>query len=390
MRWRELPREARAYILYHTLIAPQLIVWYLLPLYMLRTGYSVRDVGAFFSAVNLASIPLTYLIGRWFNRVPLKLGLIVIDVLDGLTYVLYSLAYGTWATAFLFLGKFAGKVSSLFYPLYQAYEQIVYPRERYEEVYAWHLRLPEVSQFFGFLLFGYLLGYVYNTPHHYRLAFLLFGLFSFLAVAYIYRFLPPVNREERINPPGWTFPNLKEYGFLLLVEGLLTLAWSLAPNFVLLYYVVVHLKKTLFEVMLVEAGMSITTVLATYVSERVPKAGGAYAISLGFLLETVSLGIMALSPSLVWVLVSYALGRFGDSLAFPFYRAWLFGFVPRDRVSEIHAALSSYNRAIGLVSPLLAGALAYLHPALPYRVSLLILLLTSLLFLYISRRGKRP
>ena len=46
MRWREIPQAARAYMLYHTLIAPQLIVRYLLLLHMLRTGYLVLDVGA--------------------------------------------------------------------------------------------------------------------------------------------------------------------------------------------------------------------------------------------------------------------------------------------------------------------------------------------------------
>ena len=389
MRWREIPRAAKAYMLYHTLIAPQLIVWYLLPLYMLRTGYSVLDVGALFTAVNLAFIPLTYLIGRFFNQYPLKLGLILIDVLDGVAYVLYSLAQGALASVVLFWGRLLEKLSGLLYPLYQAYEQIVYPEEHYEEIYAWHLRLPEISQFASFLVLGYLFGYVWNTPRHYRLAFLAFGLFSVVSVAYLWAFLPPVDKTERVTPEGWRFPRAREYGFLLLIEGLYTAAWSLAPDFVLLYYVVVHLKKTLFEVMVIEAGMSVVTILATYVSERVPKARGLYAISAGLLLETANVGIMSLAPPFVWALVAYALGRFGDALAFPFYRAWLFGFIPRERASEFHAALSSYNRVIGLVAPLLAGGLAYLHPALPYRASLAFLLLMSGLFVWKARgRGE--
>ena len=387
MRWHEIPREAKAYMLYHTLISPQLIVWYLLPLYMLRTGYSVLDVGALFTAANLAFVPLTYLIGRLFNRYPLKVGLILIDVLDGVAYVLYGLAQGALAPLALFWGRLLEKLSGLLYPLYQAYEQIIYPEDRYEEIYAWHLRLPEIGQLVSFLVLGYLFGYVWNMPQHYRLAFLAFGLFSVVSVAYLWVFLPPVNKTERITPEGWTFPSPRAYSFLLLIEGLYTAAWALAPDFVLLYYVVVHLKKTLFEVMVIEAGMSVMTVLATYVSERVPKARGTYAISVGLLLETVNVGVMSLAPSLAWALAAYALGRFGNALAFPFYRAWLFGFIPRERASEFHAALSSYNRAIGLAAPLLAGGLAYLHPALPYRISLLFLLATSVLFAWQARRA---
>ncbi|KUK18689.1 MAG: Uncharacterized protein XD54_0074 [Thermococcus sibiricus] len=58
MKWSEIPREAKAYMLYHTLIAPGLIVWILFPLYLMMTGYSVLQVGAFFKAINIASIPL--------------------------------------------------------------------------------------------------------------------------------------------------------------------------------------------------------------------------------------------------------------------------------------------------------------------------------------------
>lgn len=385
MKWSEIPRPAKAYILYHTLISPQLIVWYLMPLYMLKTGYSVMDVGALFTLVNIAFVPLTYLIGKFFNRYPLKHGLILIDVLDGIAYVLYSLAHGAMSSLMLFAGRLMEKVSSLFYPLYQAYEQIIYPRDRYEEIYAWHLRLPEVSQLMGFLILGYLFSYVWNTPHHYRMAFLFFGLFSIVTVSYLYVFLPAVGKRERITPQGWRFPSIGEYGFLLLVEGLRTLAWALVPGFVLIYYVVVHLKHTLFHVMLIEAGMSLTTILATYVSERIPSERGMLVIGLGFLLETVNVGVMSFSPSLMWVVIAYALGRFGDALSFPFYRTWIFSFIPRERTSEFHSALSSYNRLIGLISPAIAGFLAALHPALPYRVGLILLPVVAGLFIYKSR-----
>jgi len=97
MQWKEIPTSARRYIIYHIMIAPQLIVWYILPLYMFYTGYSVLDIGIFFTAVNIVSIPLTYLIGRFFNEYPLKTGLILIDVLDGIAYILYGFAKGVIA-----------------------------------------------------------------------------------------------------------------------------------------------------------------------------------------------------------------------------------------------------------------------------------------------------
>lgn len=87
MKWSEIPREAKAYMLYHMLIAPGLIVWTLFPLYLMMTGYSVLEVGAFFTVINIASIPITYLFGRLFNSWDIKKGLVAIDVLDGVAYV---------------------------------------------------------------------------------------------------------------------------------------------------------------------------------------------------------------------------------------------------------------------------------------------------------------
>jgi len=71
----------------------------------METGYSVLKVGAFFTAVNIASILFTYLFGRLFNLWDIKKGLIAIDILDGIAYVLYGLARGAIAPVVLFAGR---------------------------------------------------------------------------------------------------------------------------------------------------------------------------------------------------------------------------------------------------------------------------------------------
>lgn len=57
MRWPEIPPAARRYIIYHTIISPFLITWFMLPLYLFITGYGVLDVGVIFTAVNIAAVP---------------------------------------------------------------------------------------------------------------------------------------------------------------------------------------------------------------------------------------------------------------------------------------------------------------------------------------------
>ncbi|ASJ00423.1 MFS transporter [Thermococcus gorgonarius] len=385
MRWSEIPRDAKAYMLYHTLIAPGLIVWILFPLYLMETGYSILEVGAFFTAVNLASIPLTYLFGRAFNRWDIKKGLIAIDVLDGIAYVLYGLAKGAVASVLLFAGRAVEKLSTMLYPLYRAYEQIIYPEDKYEEIFAWHLRLPEIARVLTFPVMGYILGYVYPGPESYRWAFIIFGLFSAVTVAYLWLFLPSIGKDERITPEGFTF-RAGEFKLLLAFEALLTLAWALAPEIVLINYVVFTLRKTVFEVTLVAVASSLASILGTYASERVPKGKGFRAIAFGMLLNAFYALIMALSPPFWIVLAVYALGDFGTTFWFPFYRAWMFKLIPKERASEFHAAISSYRKVIGIVAPFIAGALASIHATLPYVFSLAFFLLAGSMFVMISKK----
>lgn len=387
MRWSEIPREAKAYMIYHTLIAPGLITWTLFPLYLMMTGYSVLEVGAFFTIVNIASIPLTYLFGRLFNRWDIKKGLIAIDILDGIAYVMYGLAKGAIAPLMLFGGKVIDKLSTLLYPLYQAYEQIIYPEDKYEEIFAWHLRLPEIATLVSFPIMGYLLGYVYNKPEHYRLTFLFFGLFSVVTVTYLWLFLPSVGKEERISPEGFTF-KAGEFKRLIAFETLLTLAWGLAPGFILINYVVFVLHKTVFEITLIAVASSILRIAGTYASERVPKNKGFHVIALGMFLNALYALVMALAPPFWLALAVYAIGDFGNALWFPFYRSWLFKLIPKEKTTEFHAALSSYNRALGLVTPIAAGALASIHPTLPYGASLAFFLLAGAMLLMVGEKAK--
>ena len=112
MRWSEIPVDARRYIIYHTIVSPLLITWYMLPTYLFLTGYSILKIGILFTLINLASVPLTYLIGRLFDRIAVRHGLIFIDVLDGLENILYGLSYGPLAPLILSLGFVLSSISS--------------------------------------------------------------------------------------------------------------------------------------------------------------------------------------------------------------------------------------------------------------------------------------
>jgi MFS family permease len=383
MRWHEIPVEARRYILYHTIVSPLLITWYMLPMYMFMTGYSILEVGIVFTLVHVFSIPATYAVGKLFDKIAIRHGLVLIDALEGSSSILYGLAYGPIAPLMLFLGLLIEDIAGIFYPLYQAAERILYPEDRMEEVFAWHMRLPELSQLIGFLILGYMFGYIFNTPQYYRVGFIGFGLVSVFTIVYLLKFIPRLDVEERISVGRFTFRIDEEFKLILLAEALITLAWSMAPEIVLLNYIVNVLGLTLFEAMIVEAAISIGAITATYVSDRIGREHRFKAIAVGYIMISLWALIMYMNPSFILVILAYLIARFGDVLAFPFYRSWIFGKIPREKASSILSALSSYRKLIVLVSPALAGFLASIKPTLPYLASLTLFIIVAIVFIVI-------
>jgi len=51
---------------------------------------------------------------------------------------------------------------------------------------------------------------------------------------------------------------------------------------------------------------------------------------------------------------------------FPFYRDWMWSFVPPEKSAQFHGALSSLRRSIRIISPFLAGWQAFIHPVMLY------------------------
>ena len=106
----------------------------MLPMYMFMTDYTVLEVGIIFTLVHVLSIPVTYVVGKIFDKVAIRHGLVLIDGFDGISAILYGLAYGPIAPLMLFLGLLIENITTIFYPLYQAAERILYPEGKMKEV----------------------------------------------------------------------------------------------------------------------------------------------------------------------------------------------------------------------------------------------------------------
>ncbi len=385
LKWSDIPDGARKYIVYHTIVSPLLISWYMLPAYMLMTGYSILEIGLLYTIVNILSIPLTYLIGKLFDRIAVRYGLILIDALDGVENILYGLSYSFLGPIMISLGLLMGRISRIFYPLYQVAEKLLYPKNRLEEVYAWHMRLPLVSEAIGFIVLGYIFGILFPKPFHYAIGFIIIGLSSIFTIMYLVKNVPKLDLKERISDI-FTFKLDIEFKAILTIEALEILALSLAPEIVLINYMMISLNMSFFEVMLVIALSTLASLPATYLSEYIHPKHRFKVISSYFLMRMLWALIMFLVPNFYAILLANILAEFGNTLSLPFYRSWLFSKVPSNKAGSVLAGVSSFEKLISLIAPFVAGLLASIYPTLPYLTSLALFLTIVLILLLLERQ----
>ena len=390
MRFSELSPEARRYIWYHTLVSPALIIWYALPFYLLKTGYSVLEVGLLFTTVQLLGIPLTLWLGRVFTRIDMRKGLMTIDLLGSISSLLYYLAYGPLAPIMVVAGGLVDEASSTLYFLYPAYERIIYPEDRMKEALAWHLRLPELAIIVSYPVMGYILGYVCCEPQCFRMLFLFFAVYELVLIPYIYYYFKLVVLEEEAGEEGedtslrdyW-----RRYKYYIIADVLFITAWTLALGLALVYYVVEWLKGNMFHVALIEAAISTATLTGTWITDRISDSKAFKVLQVGTIITIAGLALMISTKLFPLILVAAYILRIGDTLVFVFRRTWLYSIMTRSEASKVSAALSSIRRAIRVAAPTITGALALLDPRAPYMVCLLLLASTIPVYKMASRKS---
>jgi len=389
MRFSELPVGARRYILYHALVSPILITWYLLPYYLLLTGYTVLEAGALFTAVNILSVPITLWLGKKFQSIDIKKGLIGIDLLESSSLVAYGFAYGPVAPIMILIGGLIEKAAGTMYFLYPAYERIIYPEDRMKEALSIHLRIPELSTIASYPIIGFVLGYIWPAPQQIRLSFLAFAAYQAVLALYLYMFIEPVKLEKPVETSGKTrsFKGItRRYLPYIVVDTLFILAWLLAPSLALVYYVMEWVHGNIFHVALIESAISIATVVGTFIVDRLSREKPGEYLSIGTIVTVVGLAMAIGTSFFPLVLIAFFIVRLGDSIVFVYKRLWLYTIMDREEASMASALISSIRRVLSLFFPGLAALLSTLSPRAPYVACLALLLSTIPFYLYYLRR----
>jgi len=398
MKWSELPHEARAYIIYHALVAPVLFSWYIIPYSLLESGYSVLQVGVIYTAVSLLSLPLTFIVGRVYTYRNLKAGLMIIDVLGSVSIFLFAAAIWMNSPLLVAASLLIDKLSGPLYPLYPAYERAVYPEDRMKEALIWHMIVPEASLAVVLPVMGYLFGVTFVSLECVMWGLAGLGIYELVLVAYLWLALKPVtlSEESEEKEDGGFIEDVKSVALALkgklklyfLSSMLYLLAWSFLPSFVTVNFIVEEYGGTLFHVSLFESAISLASIASMKLCEHIPESRAFQALMGSALSVTATTLLISLRPSFpILVLLAFAV-RMGDATWFLFNRNWFFKLISKEEAALVSSAVSTLRSGFSLLLPALTGLLANFDPKLPYMVGFILFLSTIPFYLAAWREQK--
>ena len=395
MRWSELPKSARYYILYHTMVAPLLFTWYMIPYDLLEEGYTVLELGILFTAIDVLSIPAKFLIGRYFTFHDVKKGLLFIDVLEFTSLFFLYFATGSLAPLFVGISLLISDVAGTLYPLYQAYERAVYPEDRMKEALVWHMALPEVATVLSYTLLGYVFGVLCPSLDCVRNSFLAFAVTDMMLALYILRFFQPIVLKEEEEEES-ILEDIKSLAKVLrgklrlyfAANMLYLLAWQFIPIFVVVNYIVEEYSGNLFHIALFEASISLATVASMFIVNKIPERYGFHTMMLSTIGVAIATLVFYVKPPFEILLLLGFITRMFDSAWFVFNRNWLFKTISREEAALVSTGISVLNSTVFLAMPLVTGTLAAMSPSLPYLVGFLLMISTIPLLVKASKTKK--
>ena len=297
---------------------------------------------------------------------------------DFFSYTLYFIAF-TFGQYLLILAAIAIEyLSRGLYPAYPVYEYEVYPEEIRSKAFIYHYILPYLTQAVFYPFIGYILS-VYRE--NLELSLLVIAVLS-LFYAYIpLGWLPKVGEKVKLRKESKDKEGIpRELIPLALILILLSVAYSLAPTFILVNLLIEKFGGGLFHIGIYESIVGFTMAFFMFPLLKVDKSKGRILALIGIFLIAVAFGILGFSTEIFHVFISAFAFSLGESIMTPFYLDALFSNIPEEAKGSMLGALAGIRKIINLGTPMIAGFLAGVSPSLPYIASSLIIVIIAILF----------
>lgn len=382
---KESNAETRRFIFLDSYVGVFMIILNMVPVYLLMSGRDVYDIGAIYTTALLITAILTYFVGKKMDTVKVNLGIGISWTLTAIYCFLYSVAIGELFLIAVILAQIIWQLSLSFYPSIDAYIHEAYPEENREKYFTLQQLFVEIAQIATFPVFGLVLGILYPTMFMYRVVFLLCGIGILISVVLSQTYLPSVHTEAELKSLEFKKPKFNQKMKLLLSSDLLlVLGFNLPALFVWINYIITELNGTLFEVVLVEIGISAVTIVgALVIKDKISDMGKEMVVG-GLLFFILGYMVMYISGGIYLVISALAIISVGNICWWPVHNSLLCEYIDEKRRGEYFGLVRSLRILMGIPIPFIAGFLASeFFPLAPYLAGVMFIVISIIIYLKI-------
>lgn len=231
MSFSDLPTGARRLIFYYSLSVASVSVDLLVPVYLFALGIEIPTVGVLYAILFSSSLVGRLVFGTLLDiLVPPKYLVFVIELSGSVSWILMALSGDVRVIVVAFIIQ--GVVEPL-YVAYPALERDLYPQDKLELAYKFHMMLPYAAQFVALLIYGALLEFL-PIVLAFRILFMFCAVLCSSLALYVLVALPetrPTGVSSGITKHLTEELVLVSSAYLLVIGG-----FAVAPFFVLEHF----------------------------------------------------------------------------------------------------------------------------------------------------------
>ncbi|MGH4122438.1 MAG: MFS transporter [Clostridium sp.] len=375
--------DVKKYMMMHWCGGFLLIYTTVLPVFMYKMGINIITASTIFSIAAIFDMVLTYVISKFIDKVSPNTCI----ALDWLTEALPPLIYFIASTGFhFFLGAVTSRVTNVLNSSYQIYENEIYSEDKRSLIYTYHLITPEIFSIIFYPIIGYILTYKYPSINSFRILFLVCGL-GYLFVALIpYKCLKWVE-PVKIKTNKSLIKFSKSLYMIASAQILINAALGLVSGLLISYYILDKMNGTVMIIILLEVASSLIILITGLVTKNLTSfIAEEKIVQISLIFFILFIMLMIISKNYILIFIAYSFKAIGNTIWFPSHNSLLMKYIPKERRGEVFGNISSANKLIGIISPILSGILALQFGYfVPFSLSIMIFIIVVIIYQRIFR-----
>jgi len=371
--WKELPRAARDLIIYYTIATMMTPLEFFFNIFMFALGIEVEMVGILYAFHLLFVMIFSIVFGYFIDiRVSPKYLIMLIDSIGIVTWILTARA----SSPFHFLLIYMVEALEIpFFVAYRALERDVYPQDKLNIAYKYHMIFPYLSQAIMTLVYGVMLEL--NLIIIYRILAIFGAILSLILVIWVWKRIPPTTNVHLRKNKGLHLRINKPLLFLAIAEILIIFTFNIAPFFILDNFLFNIVGVTPFGIALVYSTGAFLGLLGAVTYGELKEKGSLTRVAIGIFL--LSLGALALylmnyiKYVVIIAIIAMILMYFGNSIWWIEHQSLIMKEVPEDVRGTFFGLLRTIRAVIIVPCPIIAVLLIKINPLMPYLLQALLM-----------------